>query len=392
MNCPVEKERRPTILLMGPQPPPMGGIARYCHDIMASDLARRFNLLFLPTELSSHLQPTAHMDRTSDLLGILKRDGLRNVACQFWQGLRMALRMMRIIRKSRVELIHVPSCTGWGFWRNALYVGLARAMGVKCLWHVLGAIDLFWEEGNAWRRRIIRWALALGHGVIVQSDGLRDTVAGYTSRPVRAIYNGVDTGKFRPPDGYSHSDPADGIVRCVTVGALGRRKGHFDLLEVARVLCPKLHALRFVFVGGGETEALDGLIGRYGLSEKVRLAGPIDDAEMRSILHTSDIFALPSYAEGQPIAILEAMAAGLPIVATRVGSVGEVIAADCGRVVEPGDLAGLTEGIRELATSATLRRAMGAHSMEEAQLKYSVERTMREIGDVYTHLLKEERS
>jgi len=370
----------------------MGGIARYCHDIMASDLAHRFNLLFLPTDLPSHLQPTAHMDRTSDLRGILKRDGLRNVACQFWQGLRMALRMMRIIRKSRVELIHVPSCTGWGFWRNALYIGIARGMGVKCLWHVLGAIDLFWEEGNGWRRRAIRGALALGHGIVVQSDGLSDTVSGYTSQPVRAIYNGIDTEQFRPPDGYAHSDPADGVVRCVTVGALGRRKGHFDLLEVAHTLCPELPVLRFVFVGGGETEQLGEVIGRYGLSEKVRMAGPIDDAEMRNMLHTSDIFALPSYSEGQPIAILEAMAAGLPVVATRVGSVGEVVSSECGRVVEPGDLAGLTAGIRELATSSTLRRTMGPHNVEEAQLKYSIERTMQEIGDVYTHLLKDGRS
>ena len=124
-----------------------------------------------------------------------------------------------------------------------------------------------------------------------------------------------------------------------------------------------------------------------GLAEKITVTGLVDNAEKVRLLRTADIFALPSYSEGQPIAILEAMAVGLPVISTSIGSIPEVVQEANGRIIAPGDVEALRAAIRELAGSETLRETIGRFNARQAREKYSVERTMEEIASVYRRMM-----
>ena len=188
------------------------------------------------------------------------------------------------------------------------------------------------------------------------------------------------------PDGYAHSDTAEGAIRVIDIGQLSYRKGRFDLIEIAKRLCPEIDGLEFVLVGGGEVEFFQKMVADCGLSDRITFPGMVDDEKFR-LLRTSDIFALPSYSEGQPIALLEAMAVGLPIISSTVGSFPEVIREPNGRIVEPGGIDAITKYIRELAESKEVRERMGRYNATEAQDKYSIASTMTEIGEVYRTLV-----
>ena len=302
-------------------------------------------------------------------------------------ALKRAKELRRQCRRERYDIVHIPSCTGIGFWRNALHVTYAMREGCKVVWQLLGAIDDYWADGSSLRRHYIRKYLDRADVHLVQSTGLRDVTATFTAKPVVAIFNGVQTEALIAPDGFAHSDPADGKVRFLTVGTLGHRKGIFDTIKAAKTLMADWPQLQFVFVGGGEVDYFRQLVIDEGVGDHFIIAGPVDDAEKIHWLQTSDVFNLPSYSEGQPIAILEAMAAGLPVISSTVGSIPEVVKEPNGRLVTAGDVEALAGCIRELAGSAELREQMGRQNATESEAKYSVKRTMQEIGDVYETLI-----
>lgn len=380
----AEAGRKPRVLLVGPVPPPMGGIQRFCIDIMSSHLAEEFDVEFFDYTIPRFLRPASYTPKRS--WNIFARDGTWNVIRQITWARRRFKEYLRELDSGRYDIVHIISCTGWGFWRNAFHIDAAARRRVKAFWHVVGAIDDFWRNGSVLRRALIRLSLDRADVHVVQSDRLREITEQYTRKPVVTVYNGVRTDRLFPPDGYAHSDPARGKVRVVNLGILSHRKGHYDLIEVARRLCPKMPELEFLFVGGGEVEVFRKAVEDAGCSEWITLAGQVDDDEKVRLLQTSDIFAMPTYGEGQPIALLEGIAAGLPIISTPVGSIPEVVKEANGRLIAPGDVDALEARIVELAGSPVLREALGRRNAEEGRTKYALERTMRELGEVYSDL------
>jgi len=365
----------------------MGGIARYCQDIMGSKLAEDFDLTFFPVTIPQELRPAAYtgfVDRGQ--VNLFARDGVLNTVRQLAFCSSNMREYRDLLRREKFDVVHIPSCTGWGYWRNALFVYYAKRYGVKVLWHVVGAIDEFWIRGSKVSKFLIQHTLDWADLIVLQSKGLRRIVSKFTSTPIQAIYNGVRTEELVAPDRYAHSDPDDGKIRVVTLGVLGKRKGYLDLIPVARQLQDKIPQLEFVFIGGGEIEKIRGLVADEDLEDRITVAGLVDDDQRVRLLQTSDIFALPTYAEGQPIALLEAMAAGLPVISTPVGSIDEVVHEANGRLITPGDQSALAEAITELSSSADLRRQIGSHNAQDAEVNYSIRRVMREFGEVYKRM------
>jgi len=365
----------------------MGGIARYCQDIMGSKLSEDFDLTFFPVTIPQDLRPGAYTHSSDKWrVNLLARDGVTNTVRQLSFCERNMRQYCDLLRREKFDVVHIPSCTGWGFWRNALFVYYAKRHGVKVLWHVVGAIDEFWALGSPVRRLLIHHTLDWADLIVVQSKGIRRIVSDFTSTPIRAIYNGVRVDELVARDGYAHSDPDDGKVRVVTLGVLSKRKGYLDLIPIAKRLRDEIPQLEFVFIGGGEVERFRGFVADEGIEDRITVTGQVDDDERLRLLQTSDIFALPTYAEGQPIALLEAMATGLPVITTPVGSIDEVVHEANGRLVTPGDQAAIADAITELSASADLRKQIGLHNAGDAAVNYSLRRVMREFGETYERL------
>jgi len=370
------------VLLASPTPPPMAGIERFGQDVLTSELGREFTVELLDLRIPLEWRPRAATQ--AHCWNIVKRDGLSSTFRVLCRVAYCFLRQCRILRRGRFQILHVLSTGGYGFFRNAVHILGGRRRGVKTVFHLLGQIDDLYRGSPAWRRRIICWCLDRADVLIVQSPLLADFLRKITRRPVYSILNGVRARELRPPSGYAHSSGP--TIEVLTLGVLGVKKGTFDLLEAAARLLAEvpLLPLSFTFVGGGEVEYFRELAARKSLNGQVRFLGAVCDSERVRLLQQADIFVLPSRAEGLPLAILEAMAAGLPIVASQVGAVPEVVGSDNGFLVPPGDIDSLVHYIRVLASDPAVRTAMGRFNAQEAQQKYSLDRVIAEIRQVYT--------
>ena len=380
MEGTIRKNKKLKVLLVGPIPPPMGGIVRYCQDIMASELRHKNEIVLFQDNIPHHYRPT--ITTAKNTWNIISRDGLSSTIKVFSFVLKKFVQLDVILTKDKYDIIHVLSTAGYGFFRNTVHIILAKRHGVKTVFHLLGQIDDLYREANPLLKKIVSFCLNRADVHIVQSPLLVDFVRGITKRPVYSIFNGVRTEQLTSPDGYAHSSGCN--VEVVTLGYLGYQKGTFDILEVVRRIKDILPSLRFTFLGGGDVEKFRKLAEEKSIADRVRFLGKVEDDVRIKMLQTSDIFLLPSHAEGQPIALLEAMAAGLPIISSTVGSIPEIVkAGENGFLVEPGDIDTISKYIEILSRDAFLREQMGRFNMQEAKKKYELKRVMREIQELY---------
>ncbi|MEP6687705.1 MAG: glycosyltransferase family 4 protein [Gemmatimonadales bacterium] len=356
-------------------------MVRYAQDMLESELSQRHRLTLLADNVPAALRPKVN----SEAFGwnFVGRDGAAASARVLAFVGRKFLELDRVCRRERVDIVHVLSTAGYGFFRNAVHLRIARRHGAKTIFHLLGQFDDLYRNSGSAVRAMMRRSLDWADAHIVQSPGLADMLRGMTHRPVHAIFNGVRTGELAPPHGWARSDGL--TVRVVALGTLGERKGTYDLLDAGERLQVRRPEIRIIFVGGGEVDRFRA-IGAQRKLTNVTFAGPVDDTARVDLLHGADVFALPSHAEGQPIAILEAMAAGLPIVSTTVGSIPEVVRGANGLLIPPGSVDALVAALERLADDAALREHLGRFNAEEARVKYDLPRVFREIDDVYREL------
>ena len=138
----------------------------------------------------------------------------------------------------------------------------------------------------------------------------------------------------------------------------------------------------------GDKERMDRLVGEGGLASHIRLLGIVSGACKESALAEADCLVLPSYAEGLPMAILEGMAYGLPIIATRVGAIPEVITDGVeGFLVEPGDIESLADRLLRLSMDAELREQMGIAARRRVEADHSLDVMVEGLLTVYSEAL-----
>lgn len=176
------------------------------------------------------------------------------------------------------------------------------------------------------------------------------------------------------------------IVQFLFLGRIGQRKGAFDLLRAFAALPPQLRArARMVFAGDGEVEALRACAKQYG--DSVQVHSWLDCAQRDALLAQSDVFALPSYHEGVPMALLEAMAWALPVITTNVGGIPDVIGDQCeGFLIAPGDGNALQAAMRILIENESQRLTLGRQARARAQC-FNVGQYTSSLLRIYRRLL-----
>jgi glycosyltransferase involved in cell wall biosynthesis len=207
---------------------------------------------------------------------------------------------------------------------------------------------------------------------------------------VRVIPNGVDTERFRPrrPDGSLRQElglpPSAPLVGIVA--ALRPEKNHELFLQAAALVRRRLPDARMLIVGDGSRRAaLESLTAELSLSGAVHFLGTRHDVP--ELLSLFDVVALTSHMEANPVSILEAMASAKPVVATRVGSVGEtVIDGRTGYMVAPGDAAQLAERIVSLLQEPAQAAAMGRAGREQVLAHWSIQRMVEGYEDLLSGL------
>jgi glycosyltransferase involved in cell wall biosynthesis len=295
-------------------------------------------------------------------------------------------RLRRLVDERGVDLVHAHSPV--------------PAVGARLA--LAGRVRLVYTEHNVWERyrRPTYWGNALTFGrndhVFAVSDHVRASIhypralASLRMPPVETLYHGLEPDAekaWSPPRGIREElGIPDGTPLVGTVGSLTLKKDHETLLRAAALLGEQSPGLRVVIVGQGPlAPRLRRLIGELGLERTVVLAGYRPDAPR--VTAALDVFVLPSRYEGLPISLLEAMALGRPVVATRAGGTSEVLRDGVeGVLVPPGDPVALADALRSLLADQKRRRDLGTAAAERAG-DFDIRPAVRRQEDVYEELL-----
>jgi glycosyltransferase involved in cell wall biosynthesis len=223
---------------------------------------------------------------------------------------------------------------------------------------------------------------------ISESIRLQLQVCGIPLSKIKTIYEGMDLSLY-PRRVPSTPIPAQRPVVVGTVAHLSREKGLKYLIEAASLIPNVREKIRFVVVGDGEChQELKEQVKQRGLEDIFHFAGFHSDTS--KFMKSFDIFALPSLSEGLSSAILEAMASSLPIVATEVGGIPELVKnEENGLLVAPGNPSALALAIQQLSAHPEEARRMGERGRERMELQFTLERKIRETEDLCRHLLEQ---
>lgn len=260
---------------------------------------------------------------------------------------------------------HVDVVLGsWAYPDGCAAILLAARLGVPSV------VKLHGSDVNVLGRRLgpranLRLMLPRAERVVAVSRPLAEAVAGLgvARERIAVVPNGLDGELFRPRERLAARQElgvaSDGKL-LLYVGRLEQAKGLFDLLAAFRLLAPRRPEARLVLVGDG---AARGEVEREAalLDGRVTLTGTLSPSEVARWIAAADLVTLPSWAEGMPNAVLEALASGRPVVATRVGGLPEVITSPTlGQLVPPRDPPALAAALEQVGDSASPPEAIAA--------------------------------
>jgi glycosyltransferase involved in cell wall biosynthesis len=350
--------------------PAQGGIATFAETLVSDpELNRSFDMQFLNTTRKA-----------------IRVGGAFSPA-NVWHALVDAVRVFRSARRSAVVHVQTALLPTLPLIRALTICGAARLGGARVLCHVHtglaneGPNESF--EPTRLERALLRRFRFVSSVLVVSRVGKAGLERYMPGVRIEMVDNAVDVSSFKP------ADVGRAVPRVLFVGTLARRKGLLDLLEALRVVREGgVDGWLLDVVGSGneagdrEAEMVRRAFRAAGLERS--LLGPLGGQPLRDRLRSSSVFALPSHSEGQPIGILEAMASGLPVVATRVGAVPDMIRDGVdGLLVDPERPEQLAEALGKLLASADLRKSMGEATRARAEERYDLARLRARLADLY---------
>ena len=300
-------------------------------------------------------------------------------------------RLRTLIGERRIDLVQTHLLHTLDF--------LALALPVPVIWTVHN-VDYLPAGGSAWgrlkrevHRRLYRRNRERFAAIVATAETMRTEVERGigASRRLVTISNSVELGTRAQPEHRPKVRRALGLdedaALLLTVGRLTDQKGQLHLVRAMRSVVEAHPRARLLIAGTGELEsALRAEVGRLGLEDHVSLLGLRRDVDQ--LLRAADLFVLPSLWEGLSIALLEAMAAGLPVVATRVSGTDQVLRhRESGLVVEPRDEDALAEALQAVLDDPELGRALGTRARATVEEEHSAERAARAYLELYKEVL-----
>ena len=379
--------RQPRVLVVSPVPPPFAGPEVMTQHLLDSPLREWYDLRHYNISKGRDVATKGKFDFVSIVYGFVQPVKLVWLLLRHWPVLVYTL---------------LPSNLG-GFLRYASFVLICAALGRRVVVWVLGARwNHLYESSPAAGRMFLRFVLRRIDAFIVQADGLKEQFAGLVPpEKLHSVYSGINLSSFPVPatrEGRQEKQEK----KVLFVGYLTHAKGALDLLEAVPGVAAAVPDVRFRLVGemvdvergitfisnpASNARRLGDLLGREEVVRHAELTGLQTGIDKVQSFLDADVFVLPSYSEAFPTVVLEAMAAGLPVVATPVGALPEVFSSENIVFVQPGDIAGLTEALVSLLGDAALRRRMGETNRRRVEEEFDDGAYARRVDRLFRTLL-----
>lgn len=289
---------------------------------------------------------------------------------------------LRFLMKSEVKIVHVHGATRGSFWRKSIFIYLAKLFRKKVIYHIHGGhFDTYYNQHPC----AVAYTVSKCDRLIVLSRSWKCFFDEVTYSKQVTIVNNII-----PNPTSMEVCKDESVCTFLFFGKLMKAKGIYDLLEVLNNNQELYRGKMQLMVGGnGEVENFQSLIKKYGIEDMVHYLGWVIGEDKVKALHKSDVYILPSYTEGLPISILEAMSYKLPIISTNVGGIPEIVDSRNGFLISPGDKLALKECIDQLIASKELRVKMGEESFELSKA-YFPEKVEKALTSIYVEVLKKQ--
>ncbi len=367
---------RPRVLVVGAFPPRgskiVGGIATSCKALLESSFSDRFELTLIDSTQISNPPPF-----------LLKRLVL---------ALFRIARFMSQLSRTRHDCVLLFASSGFSLVEKGVMAWFARLIGVPALMFPRGGVMIEQSRKSAFNRTWIRWALRGSRKVLCQGPAWQRFCAEilhFSPDDAPIILNWTASERVLAIGRGRSARPAGHDVRLLFLGWLEREKGIFELLEACARLVPA-HAFSLAIAGeGNASSAAREFVAANGLLDRVQFLGWVQKPELEGILSASDVLVLPSWAEGLPNAMIEAMAAGLAVVVSAVGNVPDVVTDGMEvLLVPPKDTDALEHALARVISDAGFRSSLADRGHRFAARNFAVEPAVAKLENAIQSVIR----
>jgi glycosyltransferase involved in cell wall biosynthesis len=356
----TNNRRRPRVLMVGTSLQTKGGISSVVRGYLGSDLTKHFEVFYVP----------------------MHSDGSK------WVKIKAAfkgyLRFLYLLVRRKPDIVHIHVASRASFFRKLPLVVLSKLARSRIIYHHHGGgfMIFYNKESRYILKAIIRWLLRMPEVIVALSEQWRGNLHSIDPNlPVIVLSNPVTVPDLVPKKTKSR-------IQILFMGRLGQGKGTHDLLEAARILLSKGSSFHITLCGDGDLLYWARESAELGVDESVEIRGWISGEAKKQAFSEADIYILPSYNEGLPMSILEAMAYGLPIVTTPVGGIPDAVVDGInGFLVPPGAPGILAARLRTLIANKSLREKMGYASREIVKERFELSKIINSLDKIYLKLM-----
>lgn len=368
------------VIMVGPVPPPYGGVASVMDDLVHSDLQGDYGIGVFPRIPKEKFPPEAH---------------------SFWGRnvfrLKRFLNFFHTARRGPYRILHMQSADTSEFLGSTIFMTLARLAGLKVILHIQGCDwERFYPKASLFRKLYTRLGLWVPNRIIVLYGVWVDAIRKmYPTANVRIVKNLLHDQHSPEPAEVDkirqnlHLTKDDFVV--VSVGSVGWRKGTFEILKAVPEIVAQEDSVRFVLVGGeakpGEMAQLTEIVERENLGRWVRLTGEVARDNVPLYLALGDVYILPSFIEGMPVAIIEAMRSRLPVISTRVQGIPDMMVdRESGILIDPGRPDQIAENVLLLKRDEAFRNKIATGCRKAFEEVFEFSKGIEQIRQVYKEL------
>lgn len=345
------------VLMYGPHPNLNGGVATVARNYLSSELNEEFNIKYISTV-----------------------EGESKIS-KYFSATKAYINTFFYMNNDKVKIVHIHLASRGSYERKKHIINYAKRKNKKIVIQLHGAefMQFYNDESSIDKQAEIRKILNKADLIIALGENWRRFLLKITDTKIVVIHNSVfcnNTNKYKKDS-----------KNIIFMGRLEERKGIYDLLKVIKNINNKNFDYKFLLCGDGEIDKVNSKVLDYGIKDKVKVLGWVNDEEKEKIYLNSVLNILPSYNEGLPMSILEAMSYGIPTISTYVGGIPDLIDNSVdGILIQPGDIYNLEKSIMYIIQNEKKRVDISQKSFEKIYKNFNLQKNIREIKKIYINL------
>ena len=304
------------------------------------------------------------------------------------KGIQGYIKFIKVLFVDKPDLIHIHSSFGPSFYRKLPFIYISSWIKKPIINHIHGAdFSVFYEQASVKKKRLIQSAYERCNVLIALSDEWKDKLSQIVSENKIVV---IENYSILHEDALEERCFRQSNHKILFLGELGRRKGCYDIPDVVEQVVADIPDAKFILAGAGSVQdeiAIKQMIKEKKVEKNVEFPGWVRGKEKDKLLREADVFFLPSYNEGMPMSILDAMGYGLPIVSTNVGGIPKIVqSGKNGYCVEPGNIIEMSKAIKTLIENKRIESSES--SFKIVKNGYSLEQHIKKIEECYLEALK----